>query len=144
MGLPTQVCNAIVGSLMTLENPKSQILNIPLLIKILAGFRSLWIVFYLANYWYPLMTCFITSNVSSSVILFLVFKYFFRSPSLQYYMMMYRLRFELRTSWSWTIFGCLNLFRILISSWMAFYKYRSFYKVLKSTFFIATFYFVSF
>lgn len=49
MGLPTQVFKAVLGSLITFENPKSHILKRPLLIKMLAGFKSLWIVFYLAN-----------------------------------------------------------------------------------------------
>jgi hypothetical protein len=41
MGLPTQVFKAVLGSLMTLEKPKSQILKSPLLIRMLAGLRSL-------------------------------------------------------------------------------------------------------
>lgn len=144
IGLPTHVCSAIVGSLMTLENPKSQILKLVLCIKMFAGLKSLWIVFYRASYWYPLITCFITSYASASYSFFFIFKYFFRSPSRQYSMIMYRLRFEFSTSCNCTIFGCLNLFKIRISSWMAFSKYRSFYNVLKSTFLMATFYFVSF
>lgn len=50
MGLPTHVLLATVGSLMTFEKPKSHILKRPLLIRILAGFKSRWIVLFLANY----------------------------------------------------------------------------------------------
>jgi hypothetical protein len=40
IGLPTQVFNDVVGSLITFEKPKSQILNEPSLISILAGLKS--------------------------------------------------------------------------------------------------------
>jgi hypothetical protein len=50
MGLPTQVLSEAVGSFITFENPKSQILKSLLFIRILAGFKSLCIVFYFANY----------------------------------------------------------------------------------------------
>jgi hypothetical protein len=49
IGLPTQVFSAVFGSLITFEKPKSHILKKPLWIKMLAGFKSLWIVFYLAS-----------------------------------------------------------------------------------------------
>lgn len=50
MGLPTQVLLDIDGSLMTLLNPKSQILKYPPLMRMFAGFRSRWIVLFLASY----------------------------------------------------------------------------------------------
>lgn len=54
-------------------------------------------------------------------------------------MIMYSERLEFSTSSSCTMFGCLNLLRILIYSWIAFYKYGSFSMVLKSTFLTAIF-----
>jgi len=40
MGLPTHVFKEVFGSLITLEKPKSQILNSPLLINIFAGYHA--------------------------------------------------------------------------------------------------------
>ena len=83
MGLPTHDFSIWDPKLSTyLANPKSPILYTPSLIKILAGFKSLWTIFYRINSLKPPIIWYMISNASYYLNFFLFINYF-RSPFLQ-------------------------------------------------------------
>ena len=102
----------LLESRSTLANPKSAILMIPLWMRMLAGLRSLWTMFFSLRCLNPLTSCLMmyTLSETDSLLSLFCWRYPSRLPPSQNSMIRYRLLLDFFTSNRFTMWMWVDIF----------------------------------